>query len=244
MVAESHTQDFRVRFDECGPDAATRASSVLRYVIETAFGHSAREGYPLSWYEDHGLFWLVRRARLELTLPLLYGTTVAVTTRVVGFQRIWARRENEIRHAGGIRSGEVTMDWIFTDREGHPARILREIEERFPGLLRSPDVVHLDLPDPPLEARTDEYRVPAHQVDPRGHVNSAAYLDLFDDALADAGVDLAERPAVYELEYLRAAAPGDALRRTVWRDDGRWAMTVTSAAGLVARARREAGERR
>ncbi len=243
-MADSFTQDFQVRFDECAGDGAVRTSSLLRYVIETAFGHSTAEGFPLSWYEEHGLFWLVRRARLELTRPIPYGATLAVTTRVVGFRRIWARRENAIRDVTGDAFGQATMDWIFTDREGNPARVLGEMEAVFPGLLRSLDVVRLDLPDPPLDARTADYRVPVHQVDPRGHMNSAAYLDLFDDALAEAGFDPAERPAVYELEYVRAAAPADALRRTVWHDDGRWAMIVTAAAGVVARARRERAERR
>lgn len=243
-MAERFTQNFQVRFDECGPDGAARASVLLRHVIETAFGHSTAEGYPLSWYEEHGLFWLVRRARLDLPRPIPYGAILAVTTRVVGFRRIWARRQNEIREMNGEPLANVTMDWIFTDREGSPARVLREMEAAFPGLQQGLEVVRLELPDPPPDGRTTNYRVPVHQVDPRGHMNSAAYLDLFDDDLADAGGDPQARPALYELEYLRAAAPAEVLRSTVWQEDNRWAMRVASAAGLVARARRDRAEPR
>lgn len=242
-MAERFTQNFQVRFDECGPDGAARASVILRYVIETAFGHSAAEGYPLSWYEEHGLFWLVRRARLDLPRPIPYGAILAVTTRVVGFRRIWARRQNEIREPAGESLGDVIMDWIFTEGDGTPARVLPEMEAVFSGLQRL-EVVRLDLPDPPPGARTTDYRVPVHQIDPRGHMNSAAYLDLFDDGLADTGGDPHERPAVYELEYRRTAAPAEALRSTVWRQDGRWAMVVTSGAGLIARGRRDRPEPR
>ncbi|HEV8338758.1 MAG TPA: acyl-ACP thioesterase domain-containing protein [bacterium] len=240
-MAETFTQRFQVRFDECAADGTARASTLLRYVIETAFGHSAAEGYPLSWYEGQGLFWLVRRARLDLATPVPYGQGVDVTTRVLGFRRIWARRQNDIRDAGGALRGEATMDWIFTDRAGMPARVLREMEDAFPGLTRTLDLVRLDLPDPPADAPTVGFRVPAHQVDPRGHLNSAAYLDLFEDALAEMGVDPQERPAGYELEYLRAVAPGENVGRALWSRGQGWAMVVTGAAGPVARARREPG---
>ncbi len=238
-MAETFTQRFQVRFDECAADGTARASTLLRYVIETAFGHSAAEGYPLSWYERQGLFWLVRRARLDLPAPIPYGERLDVTTRVIGFRRIWARRQNDIRDAEGARRGEVTMDWIFTDREGAPARVLREMEEAFPGLTRALELVRLDLPDPPADAGAAALTAPAHLVDPRGHLNSAAYLDLFEDGLAEAGVDAQARPAVYELEYLRAATPGEALRRTVWSSGQGWAMVVAAGTGALARARRE-----
>jgi acyl-ACP thioesterase len=240
-MAESFTQTFQLRFDECAADGTARASTLLRYVIETAFGHSTAQGYPLSWYERQGLFWLVRRARLDLDTPVPYGERLDVTTRVLGFRRIWARRQNDIRGPGGTLFGEVTMDWIFTDRAGTPARVLREMEEAFPGLTRSLELVRLDLPDPPADAPAVALRVAAHQADPRGHMNSAAYLDLFEDALAEAGVDSQERPAAYELEYLRAAAPGETVQRTLWSSGEGWAMVVIAAAGPVARAQRERG---
>src|SRR3990170_4541952 len=109
-VPATFTQRFQVRFDECASDGSARAAALLRYVIETAFGHSTAEGFPLSWYERQGLFWLVRRARLALPTPVPYGESLDVTTRVLGFRRIWARRQNEIRDTGGAPRGEVTMD--------------------------------------------------------------------------------------------------------------------------------------
>ncbi len=234
------TQRFQVRFDECAPGGTARASALLRCVVETAFGHSAQEGFPLAWYEARGLFWLVRCVQMDLLRPLPYGLRFDVTTEVVGFRRIWARRENSVRDAAGEILAAVTVDWIFTDRAGHPARIVPEMEAAFPGASPRMEATRLHLGDPPA-APPQAYVVPAHQVDPRGHMNSAAYLDVFEDALADAGTDPQQRPCTYELEYLRAARPGEVLRRFVWRDAA-WAMVVTTAEGLpVVRARRREG---
>ena len=233
------TQRFQVRFDECAPDGTARAAALLRYVIETAFGHSTYEGFPLAWYDAHGLFWLVRRAHLDLRRPMPYGTIFDVTTEVLGFRRIWARRRNTVRETSGEMLAIVTIDWIFTDRGGNPARVVPEMETAFPGKNPRLEIERLELGDPPAGLEPLEYVVPAHQVDPRGHMNSAAYLDVFEDALTGAGADPQERPAVYEVEYLRAALPGEVLRQFIWEERGGWAMVASTPEGLpVVKARR------
>ncbi len=225
----AYTQRFQVRYDECAGDGTARASTLLRYVVETAFGHSAREGFPLAWYDAHGLYWLVRGAQLELHRPVPYGAVLDVTTEVVGFRRIWARRSNAIRDQDGNILGQFIIDWIFTDREGNPARIVPEIEAAFPGLTDRLEVARLDIGEPPADLQADACLVPAHEADPRGHMNSAAYLDLFEDALSVQGVDPQMRPVVYEVEHLRAVRPGEVLRRFIWQEPDAWALSVRTA---------------
>lgn len=225
------TSLFQVRFDECAADGAARASTLLRYTIETAFAHSASKGFPLAWYDAHGVYWLVRRAHLELHRPVPYGSRVSVTTQVVGFRRIWARRRNVVREEDGPTVGTITMDWVLTDRHGSPVRVPREMEQAFPALAERFAVRALDLGNRPADARRDDYVVPAHQSDPRAHVNTAAYLDLFEDGLAASGVASQQRPATLELEFLRQSVPGDTVLRTVWSADGTWVMELTTPEG-------------
>jgi len=116
------------------------------------------------------------------------------------------------------------------------------MEAAFPGKSPRLEIERLELSDPPAGLEPLEYVVPAHQVDPRGHMNSAAYLDVFEDALAGAGVDPQGRPAVYEVEYLRVALPGEVLRRFVWQQNDGWAMVASTPEGLpVVKARRQRG---
>lgn len=227
----SFTSRFRVRFDECATDGTLRASALLRFVIETAFAHSEHAGFPLSWYDTHGLYWLVRRARLELMQTAPYGTLLNITTEVVGFRRIWARRRNTIEDSAGTLLGEVGVDWIFTDAAGRPARVVPEMVAAFPGVPDRLEVARLDLAPPPAGLQPDEYLVPAHQVDPRGHMNSAAYVDLFEDALAVFGADTQTRPVTYELEYFRPARFGEPLHRFVWEAPGAWSMLALDSSG-------------
>lgn len=234
-----HSSTFRVRFDECAADGAARAAVLLRYTIETAFAHSAREGFPLAWYDEHGLYWLVRRAHLDLRQPVPYGGEVTVTTEVVGFRRIWARRRNVVHAGPGEPIGEITMDWIFTDRQGQPARIVPEMERAFPGLAAPFRVERLTLGEAPAASTAADYAVPAHQADPRGHMSTAGYLDLFEDTLHGARVDTQRRPAVYEIEFLAQSLPGEVFRRRLWSSAGAWMMSVSTPEGVeVSRALR------
>jgi acyl-CoA thioesterase FadM len=225
------TSLFQVRFDECAADGAARASTLLRYTIEVAFAHSTAKGFPLAWYDARGLYWLVRRARLELRRPVPYGVRVWVTTRVVGFRRIWARRRNLVWEEGGPAVGTITMDWVFTDRQGSPIRVVPEMVQAFPPLAERFTVQALDLGIRPAGARRDDHVVPAHQADPRGHVNTAAYVDLFEDGLVGLGVATQQRPVVFDLEFLRQSVPGDTVSRSLWSASDAWRMDLTTPQG-------------
>jgi len=219
-MPSTYTQPFRVRFDECGPDGAARSATILRYAAETAFAHSAAAGFPLSWYLAHGLFWLVRDARVDLAVPVGHAATLEVTTQVVGVRRVWARRVNAVRDSTGGGVGTVTMDWILTDSSGRPARIPPSMLAAFPilpGDLRR--VQEETTPIPPVGARTGRHMVFAHECDPRGHMNNAAYVDLFDDALAALGIDPQARPVSYTLEYLRSARSGETVEYAAWNTE-------------------------
>jgi len=62
-------------------------------------------------------------------------------------------------------------------------------------------------------------------------MHTAAYLDLFEDALGAAGVDAQRRPAVYEMEFLRQSLPGEVLWWTLWPAADAWRLRVAAAEG-------------
>ena len=117
-ITDTFTQRFQVRFDECARDGSARAPAILRYVVETAFSHSAAVGYPLSWYFSHGLFWLIRRVRLRLDESIGYGAALDVTTSVVGVRRFWARRENLVHDPAGPSAAPRWTGFSQTMRGG------------------------------------------------------------------------------------------------------------------------------
>jgi len=176
---------------------------------------------------------LVRRAYLFLGKPVPYGAVLDVTTSVVGVRRFWARRENVVRDPAGMLVGSAAMDWIFTDEAGRPGRVPPAMERAFPVEHAQAPAARLDIDDPPGYLGPDLCVVRAHEMDPRGHMNNAAYLDLFEDALAGLGLDPQERPVLYALEYLKSVRAGDALERFVWDRPSGISMIVRAPDGAA-----------
>lgn len=244
----SYDATYRVRFDEAGPDGRLRTSGLLRYTQDLAARHSDALGYDRAWYRERGLTWLVRTAELEIREPIPYGADMLGTTRVVGFRRVWSRRETTFRVGTGT-AAIVRIDWVLLDQRGTPTRIPSEFEVFFPGSEPSAGLQlgRVTLGEPPADAARRAISVRPQELDPLDHVNNAVYADWLDEAMlaaAAAGEGAAivrALPRRVRLEYALAAEPGDAVETVSWQDEGCWscrAVRVADNADLL-RARLE-----
>jgi acyl-ACP thioesterase len=248
QLGVSYDATYRVRFDEAGPDGRMRTSGLLRYTQDLAARHSEALGYDRAWYRERGLTWLVRTAELEIREPIPYGADVLGTTRVVGFRRVWSRRESTFRVGTGL-AAIVRIDWVLLDQRGMPTRIPSEFEVFFPSAEPSAGLQlgRVALAEPPSAAARRVIAVRPQELDPLDHVNNAVYADWLDEAVLAAGVGgdapiVRGLPRRVRLEYALAAEPGDAVETVTWQDEGGWscrAVRVADTAELL-RARLEA----
>ena len=244
------TVPYRVRFDECGPDGRARTSTLLRYAQDVAWIHSERRGFGREWYAARDLAWVVRAAELVLLRPVMLGTTVAVSTRVIGVRRVWARRRTEIRLPDDSLAMWGHTDWVIIDARGMPVRIPVEFSTAFDMPVERFEPGRVSLPDAPPDAIRSVVEVRPQDIDPMAHVNNAAYVDYLEDSLLVAGGAAAgaitEPARTIRIEYLLAAATRARLSASVWPDtiEGRagWSWRLNDAGGSdVARARVLAG---
>lgn len=122
---------YRVRFDEAGPDGNLRSGGYLRFAQDLAWIHSESAGFGREWYGERGLFWLVRGVELEILDAVEFGSEVVVSTEVIGFRRVIARRRSEIRRVGSERIiAEAFTDWVLLNDAGRPVRPPEEIPRR------------------------------------------------------------------------------------------------------------------
>ena len=245
--SDGHAASFRVRFDEAGPDGLVRTSGLLRYTQDLAARHSEALGYDRAWYRERGLTLLVRAAAIDVLAPIRYGTELAGTTRVLGFSRVWSRRESTF-HLGPQLVATVLIDWLLLDERGAPTRIPADIETAFPSLARSAQLKlgRVALGDSRDGAPPRGFEVRPHELDPLDHVNNAVYADWVEEAvLADpAGrAAIGALPRRLRLEYALPAQPGDRLAARCWVAEGGWSCRIVRSndgADLV-RARLEPG---
>jgi acyl-CoA thioesterase FadM len=236
-IPRTFTVDYRVRFDEAGADGHLRASGYLRYAQDCAWQHSEAAGFDRTWYAGRQLHWLVRCAQLQLDAPVPYGAVVAVTTRVSGWRRVWARRLTTFQVDGQAVATAIT-DWVLLDARERPASVPAGIAEHFTDGAPAFQPARVDLPPEPPDAASLTRRVAYSDIDPMAHLNNAAYLDFLDEALAErAGADGGSpsptaQPRGVRLEYLRPAGPGALLTGTIWPIGGAWAYRLRDADGV------------
>lgn len=240
---------YRVRFDEAAPDGRIRTSGLLRYSQDLAAQHSESLGYDRAWYAARGLTWLVRAAEVAIVAAMPYGSLLQGATRVLGFRRVWSRRESVFTLPDGSTAASVRIDWVLLDERGRPARIPAEFERVFPAPADTLQLGRVTLGDPAPDAARRAFRVRPQELDPMDHVNNAAYADWVDEAILAGRTDGAPDPTRsiprrLWLEYALAAEPDSMLKTVSWFAGGGWSVRISGEDGgvEVARARLEGGD--
>jgi acyl-ACP thioesterase len=224
---------YRVRFDEAGPDGNLRTSALLRYAQDIAWRHSERLGFDRAWYQERGLGWVVRGLELELAAPIPLGTTLRVTTAVVGHRRIWARRLGDCRFADGRLAARVTTDWVLLDGRGRIVRIPDDFGVAFTNPEVRSEILRL-APEAADPTATHTLRVRPSDLDPLDHVNNAVYVDWLEEAVAASG--LAGGPSgpasgTLRIEYLASAARDDEIRIDLFGSPEAWRARIARVDG-------------
>jgi len=224
-----------------------RSSGYLRYAQDLAWIHSESAGFGREWYAERRLTWLVKAIELQIVVDAAYGTELTVSTDVVGFRRVWARRRSEFRPSQSDRTTAVAVtDWVLLDGGGRPVRPPQEILDIFVHKTDAfaPLRVTPGVPDESAEISRVELAVRLAELDPMGHVNNAAYLDYLDDQfLGSPGTpDAMHAPRRYRAEFVASAEPASTLTGSGWPDGHAWHFRLTDAGGReLLRARLETG---
>jgi acyl-ACP thioesterase len=238
---------YRVRFDEAGPDGVLRASGFLRFAQDLAWIHSESAGFGRDWYATRGLTWLVRAIELDVLSNVEYGAQLEVSTEVIGFRRVWARRRSEFRPvAGGELVGVAITDWVLLNAQGRPVRPPQEILDVFGAEADFGDFTPMRMDKEQATASESanprEFRPRRSELDPMAHVNNAAYLDYMDEQFL--GLDRIRHgmpvPRRYRAEFLFSAEAGAKVEGRGWADGTVWNYELRTDERELFRARLEA----
>ena len=231
---------YRVRFEESTAAETMRTAVYLAWAADVAWQHSTLLGFGRDWYSSRGLFWLVRAVRLDVLNPISTYAEVFVTTQVVGYRRIAARRHSEVHDETGAVIARIEIDWVMTNERGIPTRVPGEMLGFLADNAATFEMLKVVLPPTPPDALELGFRVRRRDLDPMSHVNNSVYIDYFEEALEAAGQNalLAATPRRYEIDFVASGERGDLLVGCTWPLEQGWAYRLSRDDGTeVFRAR-------
>jgi acyl-ACP thioesterase len=220
---------YRVRFEESTDTETMRTAIYLAWAADIAWQHSTLLGFGRDWYSPRNLFWLVRAVRLDVLRPIATYSEVLVSTQVVGYRRIAARRHTEVRDSSGELVARIEIDWVMTNERGTPKRVPEEMLAFIADEAATFEMRKVALPATPPDAVALRFQVRRRDLDPMAHVNNSVYLDFFEEALEAAGHGelLTTLPRRYEIDFVASAERNDPLVGCTWRLDGGWGYRLT-----------------
>lgn len=224
--------DLVVRGYECGPRGTVGLPVVLSYCEHARWQWIL--GPELGLLDDlrQGSFFVVYRATLALARDFGIGTSLRVRAALREVGRVTCEVDQDLVRDDGalLARARITAVWLGPDggmrrvpaaaRGALTAEPLPAAEAPpAPGVpgsfLHPPEPVHdprlerLVARDVPEDADEREMVVRPSDCDLHAHVNNAAWLRMFEDALG--------APALRaDVEYRGQAGPGDALRLRSW----------------------------
>ena len=222
---------YHVRFEESTDTETMRTAIYLAWAADIAWQHSTLLGFGRDWYSHRGLFWLVRAVRLDVLRPLATYSEVIVSTQVVGYRRIAARRHTEVRDPLGELIARVEIDWVMTNERGLPTRVPEEMLTFIADEAATFEMLKVALPATPSDAVELRFHVRRRDLDPMAHVNNSVYLDFLEEALEGAGHGelLTALPRRYEIDFVASAERNDLLVGCTWPLGDGWAYRLTRA---------------
>ncbi|MGZ6315502.1 MAG: acyl-ACP thioesterase domain-containing protein, partial [Candidatus Limnocylindrales bacterium] len=178
---------YRVRFEEATANETIRTAVYLAWTADVAWQHSTELGFGRRWYADRGLFWLVRAIQLDVLRPTPTYGAVAVSTKVLGYRRVAARRESEVRDPSGELVARMEIDWVMTNERGIPTRVPQEFQKFVAADAPTFELHKVVLAPTPPQAFERDILVRRRDLDPLDHVNNSVYVDYVEEALEAAG---------------------------------------------------------
>lgn len=229
-VPVEHESRLRVRVFELNAFGELRTTALLHFLQQAASDAVAAVGFGEDWFVANRKVWTIRRTRVEVARPAVYGDEVLVRTRVADIRRVRSQREYRLlRASDGAPIAEAFSDWVFVDLER--LRPVQPPEEMKAALLpaggSAVERALLEIGEPPPNAFATHRRVRLADLDSFAVVNNAHYAGYVEDdlwsALAERGwaVDPHGRDghpvlALLDIEYFEATGLCDELAGRVW----------------------------
>lgn len=203
-----YVETFRVRHSEADVHGRLKLRALADYIQKAAAVDAERLGFGRSELLRCDRIWVLSRLRLELSRYPQIGDAVTIRTWPSTFDKLFARRQFELRMPDGEPAARGSSWWLLAGAGARRPLRPELFADRFPD--------HRDLPEffPALDkiprrrvAADRELTVEYSDVDVNGHLNNAEYAAIVQNFLGDRF-----QVGVMQLNFIAEAKPGATFR--------------------------------
>lgn len=214
---EKFQAQYQVDFQSLNPDLTITFPRLMSYVQETSTRHTQSTRYPMAWYAENMIGWLITNWSIRVTDYPKLGELITIKTYPIGFKGAVGERGFEVLSADGSPLLAAYSSWIYTDLVKMklmrpPADILEDYGEHFPAPTdKNMDFLPVNLGGSPYElAGKREFLATRRDTDTNYHVNNVKYFEWAFDDIPD---DLYDANAAKQVKavYRRECKAGDSV---------------------------------
>lgn len=201
-----------VRSYESGANGLMKPETVLHWFQEIAEAHASALGFGY----DFGLAWV--EVRLDAAISRLPGwkETVELRTWTAQETPLLARRNLEIRDAGGNGIMTASCLWAIIDvRRRRPVPLNRHIDS-FPDTPCEETVAPVSMDVSGLQPEVREWTAERRDTDFNRHINNAAYLVWALESLPDSWEEEHELTGMH-LHFKKETHAGESMKSLLFR---------------------------
>lgn len=228
-----YSRETTVMSYEVDPEDRATPRALVAYLQEAAIGGAVWVKLDAPRFNNPNLAWVVYRMAFELMRPIMSGERLTLLTWPSQSQsRLFASRDYEVR-VNDERVALGQSQWVVVDLSVRRMVKLPKI------MLDRLEALKLPAPIYPLADRfrpqrpketpnTLDLRIRHADIDGRGHVNNAVYLELLTEALPDSVRKNAWLNRA-DILYRREALAGDIVQNHAAPTDtpGHWHVDIT-----------------
>jgi medium-chain acyl-[acyl-carrier-protein] hydrolase len=172
-------ETFKIRTYEVDFRNRIKLSAIFNYLQETASNNAEQLGFGYDDLIKDGLFWVLSRAKLNISKYLSVGEDIVIETWPKGIDKLFALRDFRIYDSTGNVIGTATTCWLMVDiktmRPTRPDILLTKVPAHNiePAITETPGKIF----EP--ETRNDfmEKIIGYSDIDINQHVNNVKYIE-------------------------------------------------------------------
>ena len=221
----------RVAYSEVDFGKCLKLGKIVDYLQDTSTFHSEDLGRGVDYLRERNMAWLMTSWQIVINRKPYHGERTKVTTWPYDFRGCYGDRNFTIHTEEGELLVYANSLWVLVNTEtGHP---VRRIPEEITSAYTLEEKIDMDYAPRKIRIKGEYEELPSikiqkFQIDSNNHVNNSQYVYMAEGYIPE---DL--RYSEIRVEYRNQAVLDDEVIPKIYRQDGRFVVSLDSTEGQV-----------